>query len=78
MSRTANRAGLSGPAGLSAAVFYLAIGDVRNGNGHAVEARDFILSPWAARWWGLLCDVLDLGYDAGDLRRIVGQNVTQS
>ena len=64
---------LAGPAGLAVAILALAVKDVRQGNGHAADARVFLAGPRAARWLALLGDEIDHSYTAADLQALVDE-----
>lgn len=62
---------LSGLIGLAVAVLDLAARDVKAANGHAHDARAFLLSPWAADLLRGACDALDVDdLDTTDLDRL--------
>jgi len=64
---------LAGECGLACAILELAVKDARRGNGHALGARAFLCSTWAAELLAGVCDVLALDYDGDDLRAIAGE-----
>lgn len=65
MARTYNKRRLLGWEGLLGAVCKLAWRDLQKGNGHAREARDFLLDE------GLMENLELFGVDRGEYRRLV-------
>ena len=66
------RPDLTGHAGLAVAILDLAAQDVRKANGHALEARAFLVGDWAAELLANVAGVLGCDYGRDDLQALIG------